>query len=238
MRRIVMFNRVSADGFFAAADGNLDWIVRDPEVDRHGASGIPRTDTVILGRRTYEQFASFWPHVLNAPAPVDPHGPGGFSPELHAFARALTDMTKLVFSTKLKNVTWENSRLQRDIDPHAIEAMKRQPGKDMIIFGSGSIVTQLTRQLYYQVGSAGAQVAALEAAESSSKLALEATQLGFKVGVRVNIDVLNAQAQLFNTQAQLAKARYDLIMAGLRLRQASGQLAPQDVAAVDGLLIR
>jgi len=145
MRRIVMFNRVSADGFFAAADGNLDWIVRDPEVDRHGASGIPRTDTVILGRRTYEQFASFWPHVLNAPAPVDPHGPGGFSPELHAFARALTDMTKLVFSTKLKNVTWENSRLQRDIDPHAIEAMKRQPGKDMIIFGSGSIVTQLTR---------------------------------------------------------------------------------------------
>jgi len=145
MRRIVMFNRVSADGLFAAADGNLDWIVRDPEVDRHGASGIPRTDTVILGRRTYEQFASFWPHVLNAPAPVDPHGPGGFSPELHAFARALTDMTKLVFSTKLKNVTWENSRLQRDIDPHAIEAMKRQPGKDMIIFGSGSIVTQLTR---------------------------------------------------------------------------------------------
>ena len=145
MRRIVMFNRVSADGFFAAADGNLDWIVRDPEVDRHGASGIPRTDTVILGRRTYEQFASFWPHVLDSPAPVDPHGPGGFSPELHAFARALTDMTKLVFSTKLKKVTWENSRLQRDIDPHAIEAMKRQPGKDMIIFGSGSIVTQLTR---------------------------------------------------------------------------------------------
>jgi len=145
MRRIVMFNRVSADGFFAAADGNLDWIVRDEEVDRHGASGIPSTDTVILGRRTYEQFASFWPHVLNAPAPVDPHGPGGFSPELHAFARALTDMTKLVFSTKLKNVTWENSRVQRDIDPHAIEAMKRQPGKDMIIFGSGSIVTQLTR---------------------------------------------------------------------------------------------
>jgi outer membrane protein len=99
-------------------------------------------------------------------------------------------------------------------------------------------VVQLTRQLYYQVGSAGAQVSALEAAESSSKLALEATQLGFKVGVRVNIDVLNAQAQLFTTQAQLAKARYDLIMAGLRLRQASGQLTPQDVASVDGLLIR
>jgi len=145
MRRIVMFNRVSADGFFAAADGNLDWIVRDAEVDRHGASGIPRTDTVILGRRTYEQFASFWPHVLDSPAPIDPHGPGAFSPELHAFARALTDMTKLVFSTTLKDATWKNSRLQRDIDARAIAAMKRGPGKDMIIFGSGSIVTQLTR---------------------------------------------------------------------------------------------
>ena len=75
-------------------------------------------------------------------------------------------------------------------------------------------------------------------ARARSKLALEATQLGFKVGVRVNIDVLNAQAQLYTTQAQLAKARYDLIMAGLRLRQASGRLTPDDVASVNGLLIR
>ena len=99
-------------------------------------------------------------------------------------------------------------------------------------------VAQATRQLYYGVGSFAAQVSALEAAESSSKLALEATQLGFKVGVRVNIDVLNAQAQLYTTQAQLAKARYDTIMAGLRLRQASGRLTPDDVASVNGLLIR
>lgn len=99
-------------------------------------------------------------------------------------------------------------------------------------------VAQTTRQLYYGVGSFAAQVNALEAAESSSKLALEATQLGFKVGVRVNIDVLNAQAQLYTTQAQLAKARYDTIMAGLRLRQASGRLTPDDVASVNSLLIR
>ena len=99
-------------------------------------------------------------------------------------------------------------------------------------------VAQTTRQLYYGVGSFAAQVNALEAAESSSKLALEATQLGFKVGVRVNIDVLNAQAQLYTTQAQLAKARYDTIMASLRLRQASGRLTPDDVASVNGLLIR
>jgi outer membrane protein len=97
-------------------------------------------------------------------------------------------------------------------------------------------VAQAPRSLYYGVRSGTAQVAALEAAESSSLLALEATQLGFKVGVRVNLDVLNAQSQLFSTRTQLAKARYDLVIAGLRLRQASGRLTADDVAAVNRLL--
>ena len=79
---------------------------------------------------------------------------------------------------------------------------------------------------------------ALEAAEASSRLALEATQLGYKVGVRVNLDVLNAQTQLFSTQSDLAKARYDVVLTGLKLRQASGQLKPEDVAAVNQLLAK
>jgi outer membrane protein len=90
---------------------------------------------------------------------------------------------------------------------------------------------------YYGVQSGLAQVKALEAAESSSKLALEATQLGYKVGVRVNLDVLNAQTQLTTTQRDLAKARYDVLTGGLRLRQASGQLAPADIDAVNRLLV-
>lgn len=97
-------------------------------------------------------------------------------------------------------------------------------------------VTQATRQAYFGVQSGLAQVRALEAAESSSQLALEATQLGYKVGVRVNLDVLNAQTQLFQTRRDLAKARYDVIIGGLRLRQASGQLKPADVATVSALL--
>ena len=93
-----------------------------------------------------------------------------------------------------------------------------------------------TRQAFFGVQSGEAQVKALEAAESSSQLALEATQLGYRVGVRVNLDVLNAQTQLYSTQADLAKARYDVIVGGLRLRQASGQLAAGDVEAVNRLL--
>jgi outer membrane protein len=99
-------------------------------------------------------------------------------------------------------------------------------------------VTQATRQAFFGVQSGLAQVKALEAAESSSQLALEATQLGYKVGVRVNLDVLNAQTQLFQTRRDLAKARYDVILGGLKLRLASGQLKAGDVAAVNALLDR
>lgn len=100
------------------------------------------------------------------------------------------------------------------------------------------VVSIATRQAYFGVQSLQAQVLALEAAESSSALALEATQLGYKVGVRVNIDVLNAQTQLYTTRRDLSKARYDTLVAGLKLRQAAGQLKPDDVSAVSRLLAR
>ena len=58
------------------------------------------------------------------------------------------------------------------------------------------------------------------------------------MGVRVNLDVLNAQTQLFQTQASLAKARYDVIVGDMKLRQASGLLRPEDVAAVNALLAK
>ena len=97
-------------------------------------------------------------------------------------------------------------------------------------------VAQATRQAFFGVQSGLAQVKALEAAEASTKLALEATQLGYKVGVRVNLDVLNSQTQLFQTQRDLAKARYEVIVGGLKLRQAAGQLKGDDVRAVNALL--
>ena len=99
-------------------------------------------------------------------------------------------------------------------------------------------VTQSTRQAWYTLQSGAAQVKALEAAEASSQLALEATQLGYRVGIRVNVDVLNAQSQLYQTRRDLARARYDTLLNTLRLRQAAGRLTPADVQAVDRLLVR
>jgi outer membrane protein len=96
-------------------------------------------------------------------------------------------------------------------------------------------VSQATRVGFISLQSLHAQVQALEAAESSSQLALEATQRGYKVGVRVNLDVLNAQAQLLTTQRDLWRARYDVVFNGLKLRQASGQLTASDLGDVSRL---
>ena len=101
-----------------------------------------------------------------------------------------------------------------------------------------SAATLGTRTAFLGAQSGSAQVKALEAAEVSSKLALEATELGYKVGVKVNIDVLNAQSQLYQTRRDLAKARYDYLLATLKLRQAAGQLKADDLLAINALLAR
>jgi outer membrane protein len=99
-------------------------------------------------------------------------------------------------------------------------------------------VTQATRTAYFGVLSGQSQVKALEAAEASSQSALDANKLGYQVGVRINIDVLNAQSQLFQTKRDLAVARYNVLLGGLRLRQASGQLVAEDLLPVNALLMR
>jgi dihydrofolate reductase len=146
MRRVVTFNWVTADGYFAGPDGNLKWVVPDEGLDRAAVERIPGSDTVLFGRRTYELFEGFWRQAAaDSPTAPDPHHPGRRSREHRAIAAWLNEVTKLVFSRSLKDVTWKNSHLLRVLDPREVEAMKKQPGKDMIIFGSGSIVSQLTQ---------------------------------------------------------------------------------------------
>ena len=92
------------------------------------------------------------------------------------------------------------------------------------------------RQAYLGVSSGMAQVKAYEAALTSSQSALDSNKLGYDVGVRINIDVLNAQSQLFDTRQKLAKARLDTLAALLKLKAAAGSLGEDDVAAVNALL--
>ena len=103
--------------------------------------------------------------------------------------------------------------------------------------GAKRAVAQGTRTAFFGVLSGQGQVAAFEAAEASSQSALDANKLGYQVGVRINIDVLNSQSQLFDTKAKLAKARYDVLLGGLKLRQANGTLKADDLQSVNALLL-
>jgi outer membrane protein len=94
---------------------------------------------------------------------------------------------------------------------------------------------QNVRTAYFGVQSGLSQVRALEAAEISSKSALESNRLGYEVGVRINIDVLNAQQQLYSTRRDLAKARYETLMNSLRLKAAAGNLSEADLARFNEL---
>jgi outer membrane protein len=104
-----------------------------------------------------------------------------------------------------------------------LEAAKRQ-------------VAQAVRTAFLGVQSGYGQVQALEAAVASSQSALEANLLGYEVGVRINIDVLNAQSQLYQSQKDLAQARYNLLVGQLQLRQAAGNLSMQDVHSINAVL--
>ena len=141
-----MFNHVTADGYFAGPDGNLSWVVPDEEIDKAAVQRMPAIDTILLGRRTYELFEAYWPHALNdSETAADPHDSSRRSSTLRDMAVWINEANKLVFSRTLKKVGWKNTRIRPGIDPGAIEAMKREPGKDMIVFGSGSVVSELTR---------------------------------------------------------------------------------------------
>jgi dihydrofolate reductase len=144
MRRIVAFNRVSADGYFTDADGKLDWTVPEPEIDKGATAQMSGQGTILFGRKTYDMFESFWPKALEDPkgAP-DPHMPGRRTPEVKAMAEFIDDAVKIVWSKTRKDVKWKNSRLLSEFHPRDVEALKKEPGGDILIFGSGTIVSKL-----------------------------------------------------------------------------------------------
>jgi outer membrane protein len=99
-------------------------------------------------------------------------------------------------------------------------------------------VSQTTRAACFNGMSGQSRVKALEAAETSSQSLVDSTRLGYQVGVTINIDVLDAQSQLFQTRRDLAVARYDVLVGVLRLRQASGALAVGDLQNINRILAR
>ena len=136
MRKVVILNRVSLDGFFAGPNGEIDWFIHDPEVDK-AAHQMMQPDTLLLGRVTYQMFESYWPHVA-----TDPNA----SKEDRMTSNELAQMTKLVFSKTLGDVTWENTKLFRGDVTGEVKRLKLGEGPDISLFGSGTIVQQLANE--------------------------------------------------------------------------------------------
>ncbi len=130
-----MFNLVSLDGFFAGEDGNIDWHVVDDEFNKAAVAMIKPFDTILFGRVTYQLFESYWPGAAKDPA---------ISKEDRIIANKINKMTKVVFSKTLKKITWEHSKLVTGDLRKEVAKLKEQDGRDIIIYGSGTIVQQLT----------------------------------------------------------------------------------------------
>jgi dihydrofolate reductase len=138
LRNIIVSMRVTLDGFIAGPHGEMDWMEAffDEALATYESELQQRVDTTLFGRVTYQGFASYWPQVA-----LDPASPPG----LVEYAQRLNAMRKLVFSKTLSHVEWNNSTLVKEIVPEDIIHMKNEPGRDMVIYGSASIVRTLTK---------------------------------------------------------------------------------------------
>jgi dihydrofolate reductase len=130
MRKIIAFENISLDGFASGPGGEIDWAVHDDEVTQLGQEGHSSADLFLFGRKTYEMMAGFWPT------------PAGMTAN-KVFADIMNKTAKIVFSRTLEKAGWENTKIEREITEEKILALKQQTGKNIMIFGSISIVRQL-----------------------------------------------------------------------------------------------
>ena len=138
MRNIITTTWITLDGFIAGPNGEMDWIgeIYDDAMGQYESEIVSASDTLLLGRVTYESFAGSWPHV-----PDNPNASEGEKD----YARMLNAMRKVVVSRTLSRAEWNNSTLLHEVTPEAIEELKREPGVDILIYGSASLVCALTQ---------------------------------------------------------------------------------------------
>jgi dihydrofolate reductase len=137
MRNIITSTWISLDGFMAGPEGAMDWVgeLYDEAMGQYEGDLLAGADTLLLGRVTYQSFAGSWPHVPDSPTA---------SQGEKEYARRLNAMRKIVFSRTLDRAEWNNSILRKELVAAEIEQLKREPGDNMLIYGSASLVRALT----------------------------------------------------------------------------------------------
>jgi dihydrofolate reductase len=135
MRKIIVFNLVTVDGYFAGPNGEIDWHRYDAEMGEFSKVQMPTFGALMFGETTYKLMESYWPT------------PEGQQSE-PLVAEIMNGIPKIVFSETMADVkdgpVWKNVTVLHSIRPEEILALKQQDGKDIAIFGSGTIVQQFT----------------------------------------------------------------------------------------------
>jgi dihydrofolate reductase len=130
LRRLIASEMVSVDGFFAGANGELDWFVQSEELDTFATNLLDSVDTILYGRITYQMMAGYWPRASGR------------------FADRTNQLPKLVFSSTLDETPWgewNNARPLKGSLADEVAKLKNEPGGDIVIYGSGRVVQALTR---------------------------------------------------------------------------------------------
>ena len=139
VRRLIVSNLVSLDGFVAGPEGELDWFVHEgfmkgTEFGQYARNMISSVDAILLGRRTYQEFVTYWPNATND----DP-----------VITERINNLPKIVFSRTLPKVEWgkwNNARLVNGNAAEEVKRLKEQPGRDLVIYGSADLVSSLMKE--------------------------------------------------------------------------------------------
>jgi len=134
MRKLLVFNNVSLDGYFSDAAGDLSWAHRqDDEWKAYVADNAKGDSTLLLGRVTYELMVRFWPTAQAIEL-------------MPAMAERMNNREKVVFSRTLETASWNRTRLVKGDSAAEVLRMKKEPGPSMVLLGSGSIVSLLAQE--------------------------------------------------------------------------------------------
>src|SRR5262245_51655226 len=136
MRKLLVFNHVSLDGYFVDKNGDMSWAKadhQDAEWNAFVSENASGGGVLVFGRITYELMAGFWP----TPFAIE---------SMPVVAQGMNNMPKVVFSRTLDQATWNNTTLVKGDLAAEIRKMKREAGEGMAILGSGSVVSQLAQE--------------------------------------------------------------------------------------------
>jgi dihydrofolate reductase len=133
MARLILFNLVTLDGFFAGPNGEIDWHRVDDEFNEFAVGQLEAAGGLVFGRVTYELMAGYWP---SEEGPRDDP----------LVAAKMNGLPKVVFSRTMERADWANTSLVRGDDAvREMAGLKKRPGKDLYIFGSADLAGTFTR---------------------------------------------------------------------------------------------